>query len=130
MKQPVLGVDADKSVPHSRDLPAEILSAEIGQFLPLDIAPYTFYRVQLRRIGGETHYGQPFALTIEIGCHLSAAMRRQSVPKQDQSLVMELFSKLDKEIDQLHLVVAVGDDAKEQPTPCSVPAISDHRADR
>src|SRR5215470_8457362 len=60
----------------------EIGRADVGQFTRLDITPDLLERIRLRGIGGQSLYGEPDMLPVEIRPHVATLVTAQTVANQ------------------------------------------------
>ena len=102
--------------------PGEVGGADVGQFPALDVAPYLFDRVQLRRVPGQGLDRQPGALAAKIGPHGPALVGAQPVPEEAHAPAPKVPLELPQEGDQRHVGVAPRTRLEIEPRAPRVPA--------
>src|SRR6516164_3664561 len=78
----------------------EIARAEVGQFVMLPVAPDVLHRIEFRRVSRQLLDRQPAPLRGDELLDRVSAMRRQSVP-YDQQPTRQMAQQLAEEIDYL-----------------------------
>jgi hypothetical protein len=99
----------------------EVVCAEIGQFLPFDVAPYEFGRIEIGRVAGQAFHGQPRALRLQVRRHGAALMRRQAIPDEDETPTTKVPLELGQEADERDVVVTAGPRLEEETAAAEVP---------
>jgi hypothetical protein len=99
----------------------EVIGAEVGEFLALDVAPHEFGWVELGRVAGQALNGEPGALSPEVRRHVSALVRQQAIPDHDESATAKMTLELVEEGDERDVVVAARPSLEEEVTPPEVP---------
>src|SRR5260221_321026 len=89
----------------------EIAGAVVGHCMVLQIAPHAFDRIHLRGVGGQELQGDATALSLDVFAHESGAVRRQSVP-DDQQLLTDRSMQHLEELNDLRCANAAVVEAK------------------
>jgi len=84
------------------------VGAVVGQFVALEVAPHSFYGVELVGVAGEALDSQPGGLGAGPGGHLLGAMGGQAVPDQGDVAAVEQVVGGGEELDQRVVVVGAG----------------------
>ena len=108
---------------------SEVLGAPVGKFLPFDVSPEHFDRVQIGRVAGQSLYREPVALLKEVFFHDLALVGRQAVPHQNGLLPSQLFLQVFQEADEAFGVVASFPGLEEKPGAPPIAAITEGDAD-
>src|SRR5712691_3788136 len=101
---------------------AEVVRAKVGQFAPLDVAPHEFGGIEFRRIAGQALNGEPRALSLQVGRHVAALMRRQAIPDQGETPTAKMTLELVQEADERDVVVTARPRLEEEAAAAEVPA--------
>ena len=87
---------------------ADGVDTQVRQLGALEVAPKSFDRVEIGRVGAKSLDDQPGTLGVEERVHLSAAVAGQTVPDQGDLVTIELATQLTDERDQARVVVGAG----------------------
>lgn len=85
----------------------DVLGAEVGQFVPLPVAPQILHGIEFRGVGRQALDVQPVGLGLEVGGDESAAVDGRAVPQQ-QDLAGQLPVQGLKELDHLRALDRTG----------------------
>ncbi len=80
----------------------------------LEIAPYVFHRIELRRIGGKPLQQDASAGALHVILHQAAAMNRGTIP-DDGQLSLDMPLEVAKELNDLGPLDAAGVDLEKEP---------------
>lgn len=108
----------------------EIVRADVGHFLPLDVSPNGLQGIQLRRISGQSFHAEPMSLAAQIFGHEAALVRRQTVPDESRFLSAEVAFEILKEQNQAFRGITAGAGLKVQTATPSVRAETQRGTDR
>ena len=78
---------------------------QIGKFAALEIAPDLFDRIEVGGITRKPLDHQPSSLSLEEGLHVSAAVRRESVPNEGDLVAVEVTMEFGEELHDRLVVV-------------------------
>ena len=107
----------------------EIFRAPVGQFLPFDVPPKRFDRVQIRCVAGQSLHGEPEALLKEVFLHDLALVGGQAVPDQNRFSPSQLLLQVLQEADEGFGVVATLPGLEEKAAAPPIAAIAEGGAD-
>ena len=107
----------------------EIVRAEIGEFLALDVPPHELSRVQIRGVAGQALDREPGALAAQVFLHRPTLMRRQPIPDQDDSPTAHLSLQVVQELDEGHVVVTARARLEEETAATEVPSVGHREGD-
>ena len=99
----------------------EVVGAEVGEFLSLDVPPHEFGGVEIRRVSRQAFHDQPMPLTCQVHLHLVALVRREAVPDQGDAPPADVVLEVLQEADEGGSIVAPGPSLKEELTAATVP---------
>src|SRR5215831_17560527 len=84
----------------------EIFRASVGQFLPFDVPPKCFDRVEIQSVARQSLYGEPEALVKEVFLHDLALVGGQAVPDPNRFSPSQLLLQILQDADEGFAVVA------------------------
>src|SRR5208282_2195167 len=108
----------------------EVFRAPLGEFLPFDVSPKRFDRVQIRCVAGQSLHGEPGALSKEVFLHDLALVGGQAVPHQNRLSPSQLFLQVFQEADEAFGVVASLPGLKEKSAAPPIAAVAEGGAHR
>lgn len=103
---------------------------EVGHFAAFDVVPNTFGGIEVGGITGKPFDLYPVALGPQVLRHFPAAMSRQVVPDEDDSLAAHEALELLEEIDETGGVKTVFLGPRKQPSRLTIPTEPQRCRDR
>lgn len=75
---------------------AEVLGAEVSEFMLLEVAPDVFRRIELLAVGGQAFELESACVRVDEAAHAPAAMRLQSIPDDEDFLADRCFGHFEE----------------------------------